>query len=121
MLRCCAVVAIVGLLLGGLVYAEKEFATRAFVVSCDAKTKTITIRHTDDNGKWTQSVATWDDKTEWERADTEATQYSPKPATAALAGELKKDSKVYITISDRGGPKLWVLKVRLLPPSAEVK
>lgn len=121
MLRFCAAVAVLGVMLGGLAHADKIFATRAIVVACDSKAKTITVKHTDDKGAWQQTVATWDAKTAWERGDTPQTQYDPKPATASLAEELKKDSKVYITINDRGRTTFWVEKVRLLSPNTEVK
>jgi len=121
MIRVCALLTVLGLLLGGPVYAEREFGTPAFVVSCDVKSETITFKHTDDKKAWVESTATWDDKTEWRQADTEQTQYNPKPATAALAAGLKKDSKIYIMANDRGGTKLWIVSVKTLPPTFKVE
>jgi hypothetical protein len=112
------VVALLGLVLLRGAWAETEFGTAALVVAVDAKAKTITLRHTD-NGAWKETVATWDDKTEWARADKQI--WDKKPATAALASELKKDSKVYVLVSDRGGSKLWIKKLNTVPPDFEVK
>ena len=53
--------------------------------------------------------------------DIEQTQYNPKPATAALAASLKKDSKIYIMANDRGGMKLWVVSVKTLPAAFNIQ
>jgi len=44
-----------------------------------------------------------------------------KPATAALATELKKDSKIYVTVYDRGGTTFFIEKLKTIPASFEVK
>jgi hypothetical protein len=115
----CAVIALAGLGLTLGAWAETGFGTAAIVVAVDAKAKTITLKHTDDKGAWKQTVATWDDKTQWARADKQI--WDKKPATAALAAELKKDSKVYVSLSNRGGPKFWIEELKTIPPDFEVK
>jgi hypothetical protein len=111
-------VALVGLTLTGAGWAASGFGTAALVVVVDAKAKTITLKHTSE-GVWKETVATWDDQTEWSRADKEI--WDTKPATVALANELKKDSKVYVTLYDRGGPKFWLEKLKTIPANFEVK
>jgi hypothetical protein len=98
--------------------AATGFGTAAIVVAVDAKAKTIKFKHTD-NGAWKETVATWDEKTEWLRADKEI--WDEKPASATLATELKKDSKVYITVYDRGGTSFFIEKLKTIPASFEVK
>jgi hypothetical protein len=110
--------ALAGLALAGTGWAATGFGTAALVVAVDAKAKTITLKHSD-NGVWKETVATWDDATEWSRADQEI--WDTKPATPALASELKKDSKVYVTLYDRGGPKFWIEKLKTIPVTFEVK
>ena len=118
MKRIGSVVALLGLLLVRPGLADTEFGTPALVVAVDAKAKTITLKHTD-NGVWKETVATWDEKTEWARADKQI--WDKKPATAALANELKKDSKVYVLVSERGGSKPWIKKLNTVPPDFEIK
>jgi hypothetical protein len=119
MKRLCGAVALASLVFVAGSWAETEFGTAAIVVSVDANAKTITLKHTDTNGVWKQTVATWDDKTEWGRA--EKAVWDEKPATAALAGELKKDSKVYVMVRDLGGSKFRLNKLKTIPPDFEVK
>lgn len=107
-----------GLAFAGNSRAATGFGTAALVVAVDANAKTITLKHSD-NGVWKETVATWDDATEWSRADKEI--WDTKPATVALAAELKKDSKVYVTLYDRGGPKFWIEKLKTIPANFEVK
>jgi len=113
-----ALVVLAAVLTTRVAWAETEFGTPAFVVAVDAKAKSITLKHTD-KGVWTQTVATWDEKTEWSKAEKEV--WDEKPATAAVAGELKKDSKVYVMISDRGSTQHWLVKLKTLPAAFEVK
>ena len=115
----CAAVALVSLVCVRGSAAETGFGTAAFVVAIDANAKQITLKHTDSKGVWTQTVATWDDKTTWERADKQI--WDTKPATVALAKELKKDSKVYVSLDDRGGRTFWIEKLKTVPPDFEVK
>ena len=56
---------------------------------------------------------------EWSRAEKEV--WDEKPATVALASELKKDSKVYVTLYDRGGTKFFIEKLKTIPANFEVK
>ena len=119
MKRLCGAVALASLVFVAGSWAETEFGTAAIVVSVDANAKTITLKHTDTTGVWKQTVATWDDKTKWGRA--EKVVWDEKPATAALASELKKDSKVYVTVRDLGGSKFWLSKLKTIPPDFEVK
>jgi imidazole glycerol phosphate synthase subunit HisF len=113
-----AFVAFAGLTLTAAAWAASGFGTAAIVVSVDPKAKTITFKHSD-KGVWKETVATWDEKTEWARADKEV--WDTKPATVALAGELRKDAKVYVTVYDRGGPKFWIENLKTIPPGFEVK
>ena len=118
MKRMCGAVALASLVFAACSWAETEFGTAAIVVSADANAKAITLKHTD-NGAWKQTIATWDDKTVWGRA--EKAVWDEKPATAALAKELKKDSKVYVTVRDLGGGKFLLIKLKTIPPDFEVK
>lgn len=118
MKRLCGAVALASLVFAAGSWAETEFGTAAIVVSVDANAKTITLKHTD-NGAWKQTVATWDDKTVWGRAEKEV--WDEKPATVALAKDLKKDSKVYVTVRELGGGKFSLIKLKTIPPAFEVK
>jgi hypothetical protein len=118
MKQLAAIAALVVTMLAGAGWAAEGFGTPALVVAVDAKAKTIKFKH-NDNGTWKETVATWDDKTEWLRADKEI--WDEKPASATLATELKKDSKVYITVYDRGGPSFFVEKLKTVPASFEIK
>ena len=111
-------VVLASLTLTGAGWAASGFGTAALVVAVDTKAKTITLKH-NDKGVWKETVATWDDKTEWARADKEI--WDTKPATVALTNELKKDSKVYVTLYDRGGTKFWIEKLKTIPAAFEVK
>jgi imidazole glycerol phosphate synthase subunit HisF len=113
-----ALVVLAGLALTGTGSAATGFGTAAIVVAVDAKAKTITFKHSD-KGAWKETVATWDDKTEWKRADKEI--WDEKPATAALATELKKDSKIFVTVYDRGGTTFFIENLKTVPASFEVK
>jgi len=107
-------------LLAGLAQAITETATRAFVVSVDAKTKSITLRHKPTgSATFKELVVVWDDKTEWGRSDKEI--WDTKPATVDLVKDLKKDTKVYAGFSDEpGGGKWRLLKLRTIPPGETV-
>ena len=115
----CAMVMLIGLVFVHGVAAETGFGTAAIVISVDATAKTITFKHTDSKGAWKQTAATWDDNTAWARAEKEI--WDTTPATAALASELKKDSKIYLTVNDRGGKKYWIEQLKTIPPTFEVK
>lgn len=99
--------------------AETGFGTAAIVVAIDVNAKTLTLKHVDTKGVWKQTVATWDDQTEWARADKQI--WDATPATVALVKELKKDSKVYVSVNDRGGKKFWLEKLKTIPPDFEIK
>jgi hypothetical protein len=98
--------------------AITEFATRAYVVSVDAKAKSITVRHTDEAKKWKETVAVWSDSTDWQRCDKQI--WDCKPATAELAKDLAKDAKVYVTISDEGDGKKRLATLKTMPPGEKV-
>lgn len=88
---------------------EKSF--RAYVVSVDAAAKSIKFRVPDDATppKWNEVVATWDDKTTWEQAPEKI--YQTKPAKADLVKTLKKDTKVYVSVSDNwSNEKTWQIQ-----------
>ena len=111
-------VALAVITLAGAGWAAEGFGTAALVVAVDAKAKSIKFKHTD-NGVWKETVATWDDKTEWNKAEKEI--WDEKPATASLATELKMDSKIYITVFDRGGTSYFIERLKTIPASFEVK
>jgi hypothetical protein len=115
----CAVVLLIGLVFVQGVAAETGFGTAAIVVSVDAAAKSITFKHTDSKGAWKQTAATWDDKTTWARAEKQI--WDTTPATVALAKELKKDSKIYLMVNDRGGKTFWIESLKTIPPAFEVK
>ena len=97
---------------------EKSF--RAYVVSVDAGTNTIRFRVPDDATppKWDEVVATWDDTTKWEQAPEKI--YQRKTAGVDLAKTLKKDSKVYVNVSDRqSDEKSWWIQSLLTLPANE--
>ena len=97
---------------------EKSF--RAYVVSVDAAKKSITFRVPDDAKppKWNELVAVWDDKTTWKDAPEKI--WEKKPATAALAAKLKKDSKVYVSVSDNDShEKTWSIESLVAMPADE--
>ena len=98
--------------------AETEMSKRAYVVSVDAKAKVIKFRAKDD-GAWKEFSATWDDKTEW----TDGSAGPDKPATVALAGQLKKDTKVFIDIDDDStdGKQWRVVSVATMPASSDME
>jgi len=104
------------------VYALTEKSFRAYVVSVDAAKKSITFRVPDDAKppKWNELVATWDDKTEWQQAPEKI--YQKKPADSGLAKTLKKDSKVYVSVSDDwSNAKTWLIqRLVTMPPDESV-
>ena len=97
--------------------AEHSMTRRAFVVSVDNKAKTITFRYKVD-GAAKDATAAWDDKTEWEDGEGGPS----KPATAALAAKLKKDSKIFIDFTDRdtNDQKWWISSVKTLPANFDM-
>jgi len=108
------------LCLAGSLAAEISFAARAYVVSVDPKARSITLKHTADDGKqMKESVVSWDDATTWARSDTHI--WEQTAASADLAKSLKKDDKVYVFITDRGGKQLWLKSLRTIPPSEKVE
>jgi hypothetical protein len=117
MRQLAALVALASLALTGTVRAASGFGTAAIVIAVDAKAKTIKFKHSDE-GTWKETVATWDDKTEWKRADKEI--WDEKPASATLATELKKDSKIYVTVYDRGGTTFFIETLKTVPASFEI-
>jgi hypothetical protein len=99
---------------------EKSF--RAFVVSVDSAKKSITFRVPDDAKppKWNEVVATWDDKTTWEQAPEKI--YKTSPADSKLVKMLKKDTKVYVSVSDNWShEKTWLIQsLTTMPPDETV-
>lgn len=99
---------------------EKSF--RAYVVSVDTAKKSITFRVPDDAKppKWNELVANWDDKTVWQEAPEKI--YQKKAATAGLATKLKKDTKVYVSVSDNWSDgKTWLIQdLTTMPPDETV-
>ena len=100
----CAVVMLIGFVFVRGASADTGFGTAAIVVAVDATAKTITFKHVDSKGAWKQTKATWDEKTTWARAEKEI--WDAKPATVDVVKDLKKDSKIYLTVNDRGGKML---------------
>ena len=115
----CAVVTLIGLIFVHGAAAETGFGTAAIVTAVDASAKTITFKHSDSKGAWKQTTATWDEKTTWARAEKQI--WDTTPATVALAKELKKDSKIYVTVNDRGGKTFWIEQLKTIPPAFEIK
>jgi hypothetical protein len=105
-----------------LASAEVMQSFRAYVVSVDAGKKTITFRVPDDATppKWSEVVATWNDATVWERAPEKI--YKSEPATVALVGSLKKETKVYVGVDDDGSSRQnWrIEKLTTIPPDSTV-
>jgi hypothetical protein len=115
----CSLVMLIGLVFVHGVAAETGFGTAAIVVAIDAGTKTITFKHTDSKGAWKQTAATWDEKTTWARAEKQI--WDATPATVDVAKDLKKDSKIYVTVNDRGGKTFWIEQLKTIPPTFEIK
>jgi hypothetical protein len=108
------------LALAGTLLALTETSARAYVVGVDAKARAITLRHPTQDGKgWKETVAHWTDATEWARSDKEI--WDIKPATAALAGQLAKDAKVYVVLRDEGDGKLILKSLRTIPAGEKVE
>ena len=122
MKRLISIVAIGLLFAASLAMAEVSKSFRAYVVSVDAGRKTITFRVPDDATppKWSEVVATWDEKTVWERSPEKI--YKSEPATVALAASLKKETKVYARVNDdSSNEKSWRIEsLSTLPPDTTV-
>ena len=104
--------------LAGLAQAMVVFSARAYVVSVDTKTKSLTLRYIPQDGKeFKQVVTVWDDKTDWKRAEKEIWDEKPAPD---LAKDLKKDTKVYVTIRDDHDGKLVLESLKTIPPGEKV-
>jgi hypothetical protein len=105
-------------LVAGLAHATVFFSTRAYVVSVDVAKKSLTLRYIPEGAKaFKEATATWDDKTEWNRADKEIWDEKPAPD---LAKELKKDTKVYVNLVDDHDGKLRLEKLKTIPPGETV-
>ena len=104
-------------LLSFAVAAETSYSKRAMVVAVDQKAKTITFSYKED-GAPKQTTATWDDKTEW----LDGTTGSDKPASAALAAKLNKDSKIFIGYTDRSSneQQWWIEMVNTMPANTDM-
>lgn len=97
-----------------LANAEHTVQSRAFIVSVDLKAKSLLFKWPDFDGKWQTVPATWNEKTEW--GDATANENKPTPATADLVKTLKKDSKVFLRVTD------GILEsLETLPSTAAVK
>jgi hypothetical protein len=106
--------------LAGVLAAETSFATRAYVVSVDTKARSMVLKHSIEDGKqWKESVVFWDEATTWARSDTHI--WEQTAASADLAKSLKKDDKVYVAMTDRGGKQLWLKSLRTIPPTEKVE
>ncbi len=93
-------------------------STSAYVVSVDVKAKSITLKHSIEDGKkWTESVVKWDDETTWARAEKQILEETP--ATADLATTLKKDDKVRVSIAKDGNTSR-LERLKTIPPDAPV-
>jgi hypothetical protein len=104
--------------LAAVAHASVVFGTRAYVVSVDAKAKTITLRYIPEGSKgFKQAVAAWDDKTEWKRAEKEIWDEKPAPD---LAKDLKKETKVFVNIRDDHDGKLVLEYLKTIPPGEKV-
>jgi hypothetical protein len=115
----CTAVMLISLVFVHGAAAETGFGTAAIVVAVDASTKTITFKHTDSKGAWKQTAAIWDEKTTWGRAEKQI--WDVTPATVAVAKDLKKDSKIYVTVNDRGGKSFWIEQLKTIPSTFDIK
>jgi hypothetical protein len=117
---CC--LAALSLLVSAAAFAEVAKAFRAYVIAVDANAKTIKFRVSDDATppQWSEVAATWDDATTWEQAPEVI--YKRVPAKADLAAKLKKDTKVYVDVTDRGssGQHWWLEKLTTIPTDSTV-
>jgi hypothetical protein len=122
MKKLISAIAVCLLFAASLAIAEVGLSFRAYVVSADAGKKTITFRVPDDATppKWSELVATWTDATVWERAPEKI--YKREPATVALAGSLKKETKVYARVNDGGSNRQsWTIEsLTTIPPDSTV-
>jgi hypothetical protein len=105
-------------LIAGLVHATVFFSTRAYVVSVDVAKKSLTLRYIPQGEKaFKEATATWDEKTEWNRAEKQIWDEKPAPD---LAKDLKKDTKVYVNLVDEHDGKLRLEKLKTIPPGETV-
>jgi hypothetical protein len=90
--------------------ATSEIGGYVNVISVDAAKKSIRFRFSDHNAlKLSEVVASWDDATKWVdgRRDNNGDD-NPTVVDSNLVKTLKKDSKAYVTINDRGSDqKTW--------------
>ena len=117
---CC--LAALSLLVSNAAFAEVSKSFRAYVIAVDVPAKSIRFRVPDDATppKWSEVSATWDDATSWEQALEQI--YKRIPAKADLAATLKKDTKVYVAVTDRGssGERWWIEKLTTIPPDSTI-
>jgi hypothetical protein len=121
-----SIVAVALLMVAVAVKAEIETMTRAYVVSVDLKAKSMTLKQKT-NDKWEESVAVWDDKTEWQKVGAQI--WEKMPATADLAKKLKKDDKVYVSLVSNplhehagvDSKTLWLKSLCTMPPNATME
>ena len=117
---CC--LAALSLLVSSAAFAETSKSFRAYVVGVDASAKSIRFRVPDDATPptWSEVTATWDDATVWEQAPEVI--YKTTPAKADLAAKLKRDTKVYVGVNDRGssGGRWWIEHLTTTPPASTV-
>jgi hypothetical protein len=110
------------LLQSGSSFALHDESFRAYLVSVDAKAKTLTFRYPDDATppNWKEMVATWDDATKWERSEQEI--WKREPATADLATQIKKDAKIFLSVSDRWtqDKQHWIQSLRTIPADSTI-
>jgi hypothetical protein len=97
--------------------ATSEIGDYVYVISVDAAKKSIRFRFSDNNAlKLSEVVATWDNATKWVdgRRDDNGDS-NPKVVDSNLVKTLKKDSKVHVTINDRGSDKKtwWIEEVEV--------
>jgi hypothetical protein len=95
--------------------AVTSVSSPGYVVGVDLAAKTITFKlKLPPSKEWKQYVATWNDKTLWVRAEVH--DWDETPATEDLVKHLKKDDKVYVTLTDEPGPGKYLLfELKTLP------
>lgn len=117
---CCFTVLLLLATTSASALTEKSF--RAYVVSVDASTKSIRFRVPDDATPptWSEVAATWDDTTKWEQAPEKV--YQRKAADSNLVKTLKKDSKVYVSVSDRWSDEKnwWIQSLSTMPADSSI-
>jgi hypothetical protein len=95
---------------------------RAHAISVDVSARAIRFRVPDDATapKWSEVAATRDDATVWKQAPEKI--YKTTSAKADLAATLKKNTKAYVGVTDRGSNSehWWMEKLTTMPAGSTI-